>query len=89
MRYVALLLATLARAFRSRRDLLIENPALRQQLAVYTRSQRHPPPRATDGRFWSARPPSGPRELPPSSARDRMVAEPILGGLHHLYRWAA
>ncbi len=36
MLYVALLLATLRRALRARRDLLIENLALRQQLAVYT-----------------------------------------------------
>ncbi len=34
-------------------------------------------------------PPAGARELPPSSARCRVVAEPILGGLHHRYRWAA
>ena len=42
MLYVALLLATLRRALRARRDLLIENLALRQQLAVYTRQTRRP-----------------------------------------------
>jgi hypothetical protein len=34
-RYVALLLATLKRALHARRDLLIEDLALRQQFAVY------------------------------------------------------
>ena len=50
MLYVALLLATLKRALRARRDLLIENLALRQQLVVY-RARRGVPSCAmpTDG----------------------------------------
>ncbi len=39
---------------RTRRDLVLENLALRHQLAVYARSQRRPPLRDTDRRFWSA-----------------------------------
>ncbi len=40
-------------ALRARRDLLIENLALRQQLAVYTRQARRPQLRNADRRFWS------------------------------------
>ena len=53
MLYLALLLATLRRALHARRDLLIENLALRQQLAVYTRRGRRPQLRNADRRFWS------------------------------------
>ena len=53
MLYLALLLATLRRALHARRDLLIENLALRQQLAVYTRQSRRPQLRHADRRFWS------------------------------------
>jgi transposase InsO family protein len=53
MLYVALLLATLRRALRARRDLLVENLALRQQLVVYTRQARRPQLRNADRRFWS------------------------------------
>jgi hypothetical protein len=34
-------------------------------------------------------PPAGPQEPPPSSVRERIVVDPLLSGLHHLYRWAA
>ena len=53
MLYVALLFATLRRALRARGDLLIENLALRQQLAVHTRQARRPPLHDADRRFWS------------------------------------
>ena len=53
MFYVSLLLATLRRAPHARSDLLIENLALRQQLAVYTRQSRRPQLRNADRRFWS------------------------------------
>ncbi len=39
---------------RQRRDLVLENLALRHQLAVYARSRRRPPLRDADRRFWSA-----------------------------------
>lgn len=38
---------------RERRDLVLENLALRHQLAVYRRSQRRPDLVARDRRFWS------------------------------------
>ena len=53
MLYVALLLARPRRALCARRDLLIENLALPQQLAVYTRQGRRPQLRHADRRFWS------------------------------------
>jgi putative transposase len=52
LRALRLLLVLLTRSFRSRRDLLLENLALRQQLAVL--KTRHPQPRlaAPDRLFW-------------------------------------
>ena len=52
LRLVRLLLVLFSRFFRSRRDLLLENLALRQQLGVFR--QKHPQPRfaATDKLFW-------------------------------------
>ena len=39
-------------AFRSRQDLILENLALRQQLAVLTRTVKRPQLRSTDRLFW-------------------------------------
>ena len=52
LRQLRLLFVTLARFFCSRGDLLLENVALRQQLAVLRR--RHPQPRfaGSDKLFW-------------------------------------
>ena len=49
---IGLLLASILRLFRTRRSLLLENLALRQQLAVLKR--KHPRPRlvALDRLFW-------------------------------------
>ncbi len=38
---------------RDRRDLVLENLALRHQLAIYERSQRRPACKVNDRRFWS------------------------------------
>ncbi len=51
--YLRLLIATVPRMFVARRDLLIENLVLRQQLAVYARRRQRPPLRDTDRLFWS------------------------------------
>ena len=50
--YLRLIVTSMCRAFRARRDLLLENLALRQQLAVYTRKSRRPHLRDGDGRIW-------------------------------------
>jgi len=54
LRVVTLLVTVATRFLRSRRDLLLENLALRQQLAAMM--QKHPPPRlaASDRIFWVA-----------------------------------
>src|SRR5260370_3386127 len=53
-RFIGLCLGTLVRLLRARRSLLLENLALRQQLAVLKR--RHPRPRLglLDKLFWVA-----------------------------------
>jgi hypothetical protein len=51
-RYVGLGLGLLPRCFRSQRSLLLENLALRQQLAVLKRKHPRPPMGAVDKIFW-------------------------------------
>ena len=51
--YLRLLIAIVPRMFVARRNLLIENLVLRQQLAVYARRRQRPPLRDTDRLFWS------------------------------------
>ena len=51
--YRRLFLAGLRLLNRSRRDLVLENLVLRQQLAVYARAPRRTPLQSADRRFWS------------------------------------
>ena len=51
--YLRLLTATLRRSGTRRRDLLWENLALRQQLAVYQRQTHRPRLRQRDRMFWT------------------------------------
>ena len=51
--YVRLLIGVLRRSMRLRRDLLMENLMLRQQLAVYARQPKRPRLRNEDRLFWS------------------------------------
>jgi hypothetical protein len=51
--YFRLLIGVLRRSIRARRDLLVENLVLRQQLAVYARQRRRPALRNEDRIFWS------------------------------------
>ena len=53
MLYLRLLVAALFASVRARRDLVLENLALRHQLAVYTRGRRRPRLRRHDRRLWS------------------------------------
>ena len=53
MLYLRLLVAALFASVRARRDLVLENLALRHQLAVYTRGRCRPRLRRHDRRFWS------------------------------------
>ena len=50
--YVGLLIGLVRRAMSRRRDLLIENLVLRQQLAVYARRPKRPRLRNEDRLFW-------------------------------------
>ena len=52
LRLVLLVLGVLVRALGSRRDLIVDNVALRQQLAAYKARGRHPRIRAADRAFW-------------------------------------
>jgi hypothetical protein len=65
-RFIGLCLGPLVRLLRARRSLLLENLALRQQLAVLKR--RHPRPRLdlVDKLFWVAVADSGPDGNNPS-----------------------
>src|SRR5262250_1356259 len=51
-RFLLLWLGATLRLFRSRRSLLVENLALRQQLAVFKRRNRRPTLAAFDKLFW-------------------------------------
>jgi putative transposase len=50
--WLRLILGSILRLLRSRRDLLLENLVLRQQLAVLKRRRRRPSFRASDKLFW-------------------------------------
>ena len=54
---------------------------LREYVAYHNEARPH--------RSLALQPPSGPRELRPQSERNRVVGEPVLGGLHYVYDWAA
>jgi putative transposase len=70
LRLLAALLPTVRSAIRSRRDLLLENLALRQQLATLV-SWRSPEIRTTDRAFWVAL-----RRLWPGWARILVIVQP-------------
>ncbi len=52
VRWLGILFGTLRGSVRTRRELALENLALRQQLAVWKARQPRPPLRATDRIFW-------------------------------------
>ena len=54
LRLLHVLLRGLRSALRSHADRMLENMALRQQLAAFARSKRRPKIRATDRLFWIA-----------------------------------
>ena len=54
---------------------------LREYVAYYNDARPH--------RSLALEPPAGPRVLAPPSLRASVVGAPVLGGLHHVYDWAA
>lgn len=54
---------------------------LREYVAYYNDARPH--------QSLSLEPPAGPRTLPLCSPRHRVIATPVLWGLHHVYDWAA
>jgi len=52
LRIIWVVLRSVAAAFRSRRDLVFENLALRQQLAAFKARGKQPRVRAADRAFW-------------------------------------
>ena len=54
---------------------------LREYVTYYNDARPH--------RSLALEPPDGPRNLAPPSRRARVVGAPVLGGLHHVYDWAA
>ena len=54
---------------------------LREYLSYYNEARPH--------RSLALEPPQGPRTLAPSLQVTRVVGTPVLGGLHHVYDWAA
>jgi hypothetical protein len=54
LRNLRVIAAVSSKILRSRRDLLLENLALRQHLAVLTRKQPRPRPSLADKLFWVA-----------------------------------
>ena len=54
---------------------------LREYVAYYNDARPH--------RALALEPPAGPRVLAPPSRRASVVGAPVLGGLHHVYDWAA
>ena len=54
---------------------------LREYVAYYNELRPH--------RSLLLEAPVGPRALSPPSLRDEVISEPVLGGLHHVYKWAA
>ena len=69
-------------------SIAIENAALRLQLRALQRTRKRPMLTTSDRLFWSvlARLPPRDRAMRPFSS-SAVIAKPILGGLHHEYRW--
>ena len=54
---------------------------LREYVAFYNAVRPH--------QALAQEPPAGPRRLLRPLGASRIIAEPVLGGLHHVYSWAA
>jgi len=84
LRLAAALLRSL---FLPRSVLLLENAALRHQLSVLNRTTKRPRLRQSDRILWAspvaAHNAPSPHSIEPPE-RGRVVAEPVLGRLHHI-----
>ena len=99
---IAVAAATFRSFFRGKRALVLENLALRQQLAVYKRVRKRPRLRSADRAFWVWRsrlwdgwkathaiPAPYPELLERPPAGGKLIALPVLGGGQHDSRLAA
>jgi len=79
--------------FVSRSDLILENPALRQQLTIQQRTIKRPKLKNKDRIFWSwisqIWPDWQSNLIIEKPEKDRVVSIPKVSGLHHLYKRAA
>jgi hypothetical protein len=87
LRLLRLFVGLVRRCFCSRRDLLLENLVLRQQLSVFKQRRQRPPLAPFDMGLKKETP--GERKTGIRNGECQIVSALRLGGLHHRYDLAA